>query len=227
LGDMDFKVAGTKDGVTALQMDIKINGITLEIMQEALGQAKQCIDHILSVMNTTLAAPRAELSKYAPIIKNIKIHTAKIKDLIGPGGKVIKEICETTGTKIDISENGNIQIFGIGTSAVAMAVDKILSLGAEPEMGVVYEAIVVKIIEIGIIVKFFSNKESLIHVNDIFISKGQDINSYFKLGDKLQVKFTGYDSKKRCRVTMRIEGNEKAKEEPQEQQVVSERKYFR
>ncbi len=227
LGDMDLKVAGTKDGITALQMDIKTGGITAEIMHQALQQAHQGIVSILANMQMAISAPRAELSQYAPIIKNIKIKKEKIKELIGPGGKIIKEICETTKTKIDISENGNVQIIGIGASSVEMAIEKILSVGTEPEVGMIYEASVIKIIEIGVIVKFFGNRESLIHVSDIFITKGQDINSYFKLGDKLQVKFTGYDSKKRCRVTMRIEGSEKAKEDKEpEQELVSERTYF-
>jgi polyribonucleotide nucleotidyltransferase len=227
LGDMDLKVAGTKKGITALQMDIKIKGITLEIIGQALQQAHQGILSILSDMHEVISAPKASLSKYAPVIKNIKIKKEKIKELIGPGGKIIKEICETTNTKINISENGDVKISGIGSEAVDMAVEKILSIGIEPEIGVIYEAMVTKIIEIGVIVKFFDNKESLIHINDIFITKGQDLNSYFKLGDKLQVRFTGYDNKKRCRVTMRIEGSEKIKEDKEpEPELISEIKHF-
>jgi polyribonucleotide nucleotidyltransferase len=228
LGDMDFKVAGTKDGITALQMDIKIHGITLEIMHQALEQARLGIDHILKIMNSTLSTNRDELSKYAPSIKTIKIAKDKIKEVIGPGGKVIKEICEVTGAKIDIADDGTVKIFGIGLDSVQAAADKIMSLGAEPEIGSIYEAKVVKILDIGIIIRFFGNKESLIHVNDIFISKGQDVNSYFKIGDKISVKFTGYDSKKRYRVTMRIEGplSEHIKQEKDNYQIVSEKKYF-
>jgi polyribonucleotide nucleotidyltransferase len=228
LGDMDFKVAGTKDGVTALQMDIKIHGITANIMKVALTQAQKGVSHILSIMNSTLAAPRSEINQYAPLIKTIKIAKDKIKDVIGPGGKMIKEICEVTGAKIDISDDGTVKVFGVGSTSVQAAVDKILSLGAEPEMGTIYDAQVIKILEIGIIIKFFGNKESLIHVNDIFISKGQDINSYFKIGDSLPIKFIGYDSKKRYRVTMKVgsSSSDNADQEKANYQVVSEKKYF-
>jgi polyribonucleotide nucleotidyltransferase len=226
LGDMDFKVAGTKNGITALQMDIKINGITSQIMQQALEQAKKGIGYILAKMEETIAEPRKELNKNAPLIKNIKISKDKIKDVIGPGGKIIKEICEITGAKIDISDDGNVKVFGVGSQCVNDAIDRILSFGADPEIGEIYDAKVIKILDIGVIVKFFGNKESLIHVNDIFISKGEDVNSYFKLGDSLKVKFTGYDSKRRHRVTMRVQGSSSDDIEKEKIQVVSEKKYF-
>ena len=165
-------------------------------------------------------------SKLIPEFKQIKISKDKIKDVIGPQGKVIKEICEQTGAKIDIAEDGTVKIFGTNQEQVQIAIDKITLLGSEPEIGIIYQAEVIKIIDIGIIIKFFGNKESLIHVNDIFISKGQDINSHFKIGDSLEVKFIGYDSKKRHRVTLRINGTKSEEPEPEKIEVVSERKYF-
>jgi polyribonucleotide nucleotidyltransferase len=226
LGDMDFKVAGTKNGITALQMDIKINGITADIVKTALLQAKKGVDYILSQMEKTLSKPRGNLNANAPLIKQIKISKDKIKEVIGPQGKIIKEICEQTSVKIDIAEDGTVKIFGNDAKQVQIAIDKIISLGSEPEIGRIYPAEVIKIIDIGVIIKFFGTKESLIHISDIFISKGQDLNSHFKIGDSLEVKFTGYDSKKRHRVTLRINGTKASEPEEEEMAVVSERKYF-
>ena len=207
-------------------MDIKIAGVNLEIMKVALKQATKGLEHILSCMNETILARKSDGNSNAPVIKTIKILREKIKDIIGPGGKIIKEICETTGVKIDISDDGNVKIFGTSAEAVALATLKIDSLTVEPKIDMIYDAQVVKIMDIGIIVKFLGHKESLIHVNDIFISKGQDINSYFKIGDQLSVKFTGYDAKKRCRVTMRIASSSVDETEKENLQLVSEKKYF-
>ena len=226
LGDMDFKVAGTQTGITALQMDIKIAGIDMQIMKQALLQAQSGIEHILSIMNNVLAAPSDEARPNAPVIHIIKIAKEKIKEIIGPGGKIIKEICESTHSKIDIADDGSVKIFAASQEFIDMAVERITAIGLEPEIGKIYDAKVVKIIDIGVIVKFFAHKESLIHVNDILISKGQDIHSYFKIGDSIAVKFIGYDSKKRHRVTMRIEGVKPEQDDVESVEVVSEKKYF-
>lgn len=227
IGDMDFKVAGTKQGITALQMDVKIDGITIEIIANALAQAQKGINYIISKMNRVLAEPRQELKANAPVVKIVKVSKDKIKDIIGPGGKNIREICEKTGSKIEIAEDGSVKIFAIGQDSANQAAEKILEIGVEPEIGTIYEAKVMKILDSGLIVKFFNNKETLIHVNDIFAhTKGNNINEYFKVGDTLPAKFIGYDSRKRYRLSLRTEGIKEEVVVEEEVEVISEKKYF-
>jgi len=248
LGDMDFKVAGTKDGITALQMDIKIKGIDEGLMEQALNQARKGINHILSIMNKAISGHREDVSPYAPTIKILK---DKIKEVLGAGGKVIKEICETTGAKIKVFEDGNVEVAGPTLAAAQKAIDWVLALGTEPEIGSVYEAEVIKLLEIGAIVKFNGNKESLLHINDLPTSVKEKFNQVFFIGNKVQVKFIGYDSKKRYKINLKHDENiepaqnnehvnknnernnnerkarpERKKNDEESNQVVSQRKYF-
>jgi len=253
LGDMDFKVAGTKDGITALQMDIKIKGIDEGLMEQALKQARKGINHILSIMNKAISEHREDVSPYAPTIKMIKILKDKIKDVLGAGGKVIKEICETTGAKIKVFEDGNVEVAGPTLAAAQKAIDWVLALGTEPEIGSVYDAEIIKLLEIGAIVKFSGNKESLLHVNDLPTSVKEKFNQIFFIGNKVQVKFIGYDSKKRYKINFKQDESvepvkndehknnernngerdnerkarpERKKNNEESNQVVSQRKYF-
>uniref|UniRef100_UPI0025D7AFB8 polyribonucleotide nucleotidyltransferase n=1 Tax=Phenylobacterium sp. TaxID=1871053 RepID=UPI0025D7AFB8 len=164
LGDMDFKVAGTADGITSLQMDIKIAGITEEIMKKALEQAKGGRDHILGEMNKAMEAPRAELGEFAPKIETIKIPVDKIREVIGSGGKVIREITAETGAKVDIGEDGTIKIAAADQAKIDAAKDWIKSIASEPEIGHIYTGKVVKIVDFGAFVNFFGAKDGLVHV---------------------------------------------------------------
>ena len=167
LGDMDFKVAGTADGITSLQMDIKIAGITEEIMKQALTQAKAGRLHILDEMSKAMDAPRAELGEYAPKIETIKIPVDKIREVIGSGGKVIREIVEKTGAKVDIGDDGTIKIAATDQEKIDAAKDWIKSIASEPEIGAIYTGKVVKIVDFGAFVNFFGAKDGLVHVCQI------------------------------------------------------------
>ena len=167
LGDMDFKVAGTKDGITSLQMDIKITGITHEIMEQALNQAKEGRDHILDEMNKTLDSSRKELGPYTPRSEMIKVKRDNIGEIIGKGGATIKEIIEKSGAKIDISDSGNVKIAGTSQESIQSAIDLINSIIEEPEIGQVYEGTVVKIMEFGAFVNFFGKKDGLVHISQL------------------------------------------------------------
>jgi polyribonucleotide nucleotidyltransferase len=167
LGDMDFKVAGTEDGITSLQMDIKIAGITEEIMRKALEQAKDGRQHILGEMAKAMEAPRAELGEFAPKIETIKIPVDKIREVIGSGGKVIREITAETGAKVDIGEDGTIRIAAPDQAKIDAARDWIKSIASEPELGAIYTGKVVKIVDFGAFVNFFGAKDGLVHVSQI------------------------------------------------------------
>ena len=164
LGDMDFKVAGTENGVTSLQMDIKIAGITEEIMRVALGQAKDGRLHILGEMAKALTAARAELGEHAPRIEMFKIPTDKIREVIGTGGKVIREIVEKTGAKIDIQDDGTVKVASANGDAMKAAINWIKSIASEPEVGHIYEGTVVKVMDFGAFVNFFGAKDGLVHI---------------------------------------------------------------
>ncbi len=165
LGDMDFKVAGTEQGVTSLQMDIKIAGITEEIMRVALAQAKDGRMHILGEMAKALTAARAELGEYAPRIETFKIPTDKIREVIGTGGKVIREIVEKTGAKIDIQDDGTVKVASANGDAIKAAINWIKSIASEPEVGHIYEGTVVKVMDFGAFVNFFGAKDGLVHIS--------------------------------------------------------------
>src|SRR5207237_8791857 len=165
LGDMDVKDAGPDHGVTSLQMDIKISGITEEIMRVALGQAKDGRLHILSEMGKALASHRAELGAHAPRIEVISIPVDKIREVIGSGGKVIREIVEKTGAKIDISDDGTIKIASANGESIKAAINWIKSIASEPELGQIYDGTVVKVVDFGAFVNFFGSKDGLVHIS--------------------------------------------------------------
>ena len=203
LGDMDFKVAGTENGVTALQMDIKIAGITEEIMQVALRQAKDGRLHILSEMSKALTAPRAQLGEHAPRIEVIKIPTDKIRDVIGTGGKVIREIVEKTGAKINVEDDGTVKVASSKGEAIEAAIKWIKSLTSEPEVGTIYDGKVVKVVDFGAFVNFFGAKDGLVHVSQMAATRVNKPSDVVKEGDMVKVKLLGVDERGKVRLSMK------------------------
>jgi polyribonucleotide nucleotidyltransferase len=204
LGDMDFKVAGTDGGITSLQMDIKIAGITEEIMRVALGQAKDGRLHILGEMAKALTGARAELGQYAPRIEVIQIPVDKIREVIGSGGKVIREIVEKTGAKIDISDDGMVKVASASHESIAAALNWIKSIASEPEPGVIYEGTVVKVMEFGAFVNFFGPKDGLVHISELAPRRVAKVTDVVKEGDKVKVKFLGMDERGKTRLSMKV-----------------------
>jgi polyribonucleotide nucleotidyltransferase len=203
LGDMDFKVAGTANGITSLQMDIKIAGITPEIMEQALAQAKDGRLHILGEMNKALSAPQG-FSEYAPKIETLQIPTDKIREVIGSGGKVIREIVETSGAKVDINDDGIIKIASSDAAAIKRAYDMIWSIVAEPEEGKVYTGRVVKLVDFGAFVNFFGKRDGLVHVSQIAAKRLSHPNEYLKEGQEVKVKLLGFDDRGKVRLGMKM-----------------------
>ena len=195
LGDMDFKVAGTKDGVTALQMDIKITSITKEIMQTALAQAHEGRIHILGEMAKAIAEPRPNVSPLAPRIISMKIPVDKIREVIGSGGKVIREIIEKTNTKIDISDDGVVQIASVNTADGEAAMNIIYGIVAEPEPGVIYKGVITKITDFGAFVRFVGSTEGLVHISEIKDERIASVSDFYKEGDTMWVKCLGVDNR--------------------------------
>jgi polyribonucleotide nucleotidyltransferase len=204
LGDMDFKVAGTERGVTSLQMDIKIAGITEEIMHVALGQAKEGRLHILGEMAKALTSARAELGEHAPRIEVFSIPTDKIREVIGTGGKVIREIVEKTGAKIDISDDGTVKVASANGDAMKAAINWIKSIASEPEIGHVYEGTVVKVMDFGAFVNFFGAKDGLVHISQLAPRRVQKVTDVVKEGDKVKVKLLGFDERGKVRLSMKV-----------------------
>ncbi|MBO5997902.1 MAG: S1 RNA-binding domain-containing protein, partial [Alphaproteobacteria bacterium] len=203
LGDMDFKVAGTKDGVTALQMDIKITSITKEIMGIALAQAHEGRIHILGKMAEALEAPRAEISPNAPRITQIQIDKEKIRDVIGTGGKVIREIVEKTGAKVDINDDGIVKIAAVDGAAGQAALDWIKSIVSEPEAGQVYNGKVVKIMDFGAFVNFCGQQDGLVHVSEILPTRVEKVSDVLKEGDVVKVLCMGMDNRGKIKLSMK------------------------
>jgi polyribonucleotide nucleotidyltransferase len=203
LGDMDFKVAGTETGVTSLQMDIKIAGITEEIMRVALDQAKEGRLHILDEMSKGLGAARKELGQYAPRIETIKIPVDKIREVIGSGGKVIREIVEKTGAKIDISDDGTVKVASSDLNSITAALNWIKSIASEPEIGVIYDGTVVKTTDFGAFVNFFGAKDGLVHISQLAAQRVNKVTDVIKEGDKVKVKLLGFDERGKVRLSMR------------------------
>jgi polyribonucleotide nucleotidyltransferase len=193
LGDMDFKVAGTREGITAIQMDIKIHGITPELMKNALAKAHSARIRIIDIMTTTLPKSRKEISQFAPAIVTIMIPRDKIGEIIGPGGKVIREIQESTGTTINIEEDGAVQIAALDKKQADAAIQRIRGITAEPEMGAVYDATVVKIVEFGAFVEYLPGKEGLVHISELDIKRVANTSDVVKEGDSIKVKLVGFD----------------------------------
>jgi polyribonucleotide nucleotidyltransferase len=204
LGDMDFKVAGTADGITSLQMDIKITGITEEIMQVALDQAKGGRAHILGEMAKSLTEARDEMGEYAPKIETIQVPQDKIREVIGTGGKVIREIVEATGAKIDIGDTGLIKVASSDGDAIKAALDWINSIVAEPEVGVIYEGTVVKTMDFGAFVNFFGKRDGLVHISQLAANRVENTSDIVKEGDTVKVKLMGFDDRGKVRLSMKV-----------------------
>ncbi|HME28862.1 MAG TPA: polyribonucleotide nucleotidyltransferase [Pseudolabrys sp.] len=227
LGDMDFKVAGTEQGVTSLQMDIKIAGITEEIMKVALAQANEGRLHILGEMGKALTAARAELGEHAPRIEMFKIPTDKIREVIGTGGKVIREIVEKTGAKINIEDDGSVKVASASSESIKAAINWIKSIASDPEVGHIYDGTVVKVMDFGAFVNFFGAKDGLVHISQLAPRRVNKVTDVVKEGDKVKVKLLGMDERGKVRLSMKavdqatgedIEGKQRAEggEQPRE-----------
>ncbi|MFD3188783.1 polyribonucleotide nucleotidyltransferase [Sedimentitalea sp. HM32M-2] len=211
LGDMDFKVAGTENGITSLQMDIKVAGITPEIMEKALAQAKEGRIHILGEMNKALSGA-AEFSIHAPRIETMQVPTDKIREVIGSGGKVIREIVEVSGAKVDINDDGIIKIASPNGEAIKKAYDMIHSIVAEPEEGKIYTGKVVKIVDFGAFVNFFGKRDGLVHVSQIENRRLNHPSDVLKEGQEVKVKLLGFDDRGKVRLSMKIVDQETGEE---------------
>ncbi len=203
LGDMDFKVAGTAEGITALQMDIKIDGITKEIMHLALEQAKKGRQHILGVMATAITAPRGDVSEFAPRITTVKIHPDKIRDVIGKGGAMIREITEKTNCTIDITDDGEVKIAAVNSEDSARAVEWVKNITAEAEIDKTYDGKVVKIMDFGAFVEILPGKQGLVHVSQIAQERVENVNDYLAVDQEIKVKVVDIDRQGRIRLSMK------------------------
>ena len=204
LGDMDFKVAGTSEGVTSLQMDIKITGITEEIMKVALDQARDGRLHILAEMNKAINTARPELGEYAPRIDTIHIPVDKIREVIGPGGSVIREIVAESGAKIDISDDGTVKIASANAESIRAAINRIKSITSEPEVGEIYKGKIVKVMEFGAFVNFFGPKDGLVHISQLADGRPKAVTDVVKEGDQVYVKLLGFDDRGKVRLSMKV-----------------------
>jgi len=214
LGDMDFKVAGTRDGITALQMDIKITGITGEIMERALAQAKDARLHILGEMAKSLDKPRADMSPYAPRITTIKINPERIRDVIGKGGATIRSITEATGTEIDIADDGTIKIAAVDKKATEAAIDRINALTRDVQVGEIYEGRVARLMDFGAFVTILPGKDGLVHISQISEKRVENISDELSEGDIVRVKVLEVDKQGRIRLSMKAVGEGKPAEAP-------------
>jgi polyribonucleotide nucleotidyltransferase len=211
LGDMDFKVAGTKEGITALQMDIKINGITDEIMELALEQAYGARQHILGEMNKVIAASRTELSSRAPSITTIKINPEKIRDVIGKGGSTIRSICDETGASIDLDDDGNVKIYADNMEAAQAAVKRVMEITAEIEVGAIYQGRVERIVDFGAFVNILPGKDGLVHISQISDRRIENVTDELKEGQEVLVKVLDVDNRGRVKLSMKeVKEGEKA-----------------
>jgi polyribonucleotide nucleotidyltransferase len=201
---MDFKVAGTADGITSLQMDIKIAGINEEIMQKALAQAKDGRLHILGEMAKAIDGARHDVRETAPKIETITIPVDKIRDVIGTGGKVIREIVATTGAKVDVNDDGVIKVAASDGAKIKAALDWIKSLTSEPEIGAVYEGKVVKVVDFGAFVNFFGAKDGLVHVSQISKDRVANPKDVLSEGQIVKVKLIGFDDRGKTKLSMKV-----------------------
>nr|WP_111297724.1 polyribonucleotide nucleotidyltransferase [Paracoccus saliphilus] len=222
LGDMDFKVAGTENGITSLQMDIKVQGITPAIMEQALAQAKDGRMHILSEMANALTEGRNEFSAHAPRIETMQIPTDKIREVIGSGGKVIREIVEVSGAKVDINDDGIIKIASANADSIKKAYDLIYSIVAEPEEGKVYTGKVVKLVDFGAFVNFFGKRDGLVHVSQIANRRLGHPNEILKEGQEVKVKLLGFDDRGKVRLGMKMVDQETGAEIEEKQEQSAE-----
>ena len=204
LGDMDFKVAGTKDGITALQMDIKIDNIDFDTIEKALMQAKEGRKTILDKMEQVVSRPRSHLSEFAPRIETLKINVEKIKDIIGPSGRKIKEIIATTGVKIDITDDGAVNIISSNLEDRKKALEIIKNIVADPEVGKVYEGKVVKVTDFGAFVEILANTTGLLHISEIAHERVMNVTDYIREGDKVDVKVLDIDRTGRIKLSRKV-----------------------
>jgi polyribonucleotide nucleotidyltransferase len=203
LGDMDFKVAGTKKGVTAVQMDIKIAGIPREVMKDALIKARAARLHILGEMDKAIEGPRGQMSQHAPRIETLHIHPDKIRDLIGPGGKVIRSIVERTGCKIDVSDDGTVLVASSDGVAMREALDIIAGITASPEVGRIYNGTVRRIADFGAFVEILPGTDGLLHVSQIDEQRVEQVRDFLKEGDKIPVKVLEVDRSGKIRLSLK------------------------
>ncbi|MDP7344442.1 MAG: S1 RNA-binding domain-containing protein, partial [Alphaproteobacteria bacterium] len=208
LGDMDFKVAGTENGITSLQMDIKITSITEEIMKVALEQANEGRLHILAEMGKAIGAARDTVSDTAPRITTITVPKDRIREIIGPGGKVVREICEVTGTKIDIEDDGTIKVAAVEAQAGQAALDMIRDIIAEPEIGEIYDGKVVKIMDFGAFVNFIGKRDGLVHISEVAPNRIGAVSDVLKEGDQVKVKVLGIDNRGKIKLSMKVVNQE-------------------
>jgi len=221
LGDMDFKVAGTENGITSLQMDIKVAGITPEIMKNALAQAKEGRMHILGEMSKSLTEA-SEFSVHAPRIETMQVPTDKIREVIGSGGKVIREIVETSGAKVDISDDGTIKIASPDGESIKKAYEMIYAIVAEPEVGSIYTGKVVKVVDFGAFVNFFGKRDGLVHVSQIMNKRLNHPSDALKEGQEVKVKLLGFDDRGKVRLSMKVVDQETGEEIVEEKKEAAE-----
>ncbi len=212
LGDMDFKVAGTSRGVTSLQMDLKITSIDEDIMKVALEQAHEGRLHILKEMEKAINQSRNSVKENAPRIVSIQINKDRIRDLIGPGGKVIREICETTGTKIDIAEDGKVDISSSNQANIEAAIERIRTVAGDPEVGAIYKASVVKIMDFGAFVEYYGDRQGLVHVSQLAATRVEKVDDVVKVGDIVHVKLLGFDDRGKAKLSMKVVDQESGQE---------------
>ena len=217
LGDMDFKVAGTEKGITSLQMDIKITSITEEIMTTALEQAKDGRLHILGEMSKALNEARGELNEHAPQIVSMSIPTDKIRDVIGTGGKVIREIIEVTETKIDIEDDGTIKVAAANAEAIEKAIKMIKDITDEPEVGKIYDGKVVKTVDFGAFVNFMGARDGLVHISELADHRVANTTDIVNEGDMVKVLLIGVDDRGKVKLSMKRVDQETGEEIEQEE----------
>jgi polyribonucleotide nucleotidyltransferase len=222
LGDMDFKVAGTGTGVTSLQMDIKITSITEEIMKIALDQARDGRLHILGEMAKALTEGRGEVSQHAPRITTMRVPKDKIREVIGTGGKVIREICEQTGCKIDIDDEGNIKVASTDSEAAIRAMEWIKGIVAEPELGSIYPGKVVKVVDFGAFVNFLGAKDGLVHISELKEERVGQVTDVINEGDAVKVKVIGFDDRGKVKLSMKVVNQETGEDLAPDQELSSE-----
>jgi polyribonucleotide nucleotidyltransferase len=203
LGDMDFKVAGTADGITALQMDIKIEGITQKIMEVALEQAQQARLHILGQMNQVLATSRSGVSDNAPSMHVMKVDSDKIRDIIGKGGATIRAMCEETGAQIDIEDDGTVRVYGTDAASRDDAVNRILAITAEAEVGAIYTGKIARIVDFGAFVTILPGKDGLVHISQISDERVENVSDYLTEGQDVQVKVLDVDARGRIKLSIK------------------------
>jgi polyribonucleotide nucleotidyltransferase len=222
LGDMDFKVAGTQEGVTSLQMDIKVAGITEAIMKDALAQAQEGRIHILGEMAKAIDVHRDSLSETAPKIEQLKIPVDKIREVIGSGGKIIRSIVEETGAKINIDDDGTVQVASPDQAKIDAAMEWVKGIVAEPEVGMIYKGKVVKVVDFGAFVNFIGNRDGLCHISELADHRVKQVTDIVNEGDEIFIKCLAVDDRGKVRLSMRVVNQETGEEivdEPKEEQV--------